>query len=95
MFLEVLGSVTGKRVLDLTCGEVSATDETFQMTLRTDIATAMYLFHYARSVKELDQMADLIGRNLEPGGKFVNYTNNPDYDFTGAPDDMEERIGFH
>lgn len=143
VFLEVLGPVTGKRVLDLACGdgrltrvlahggaaevlgldvseemlehareqnaegqpeafpdrvsygEVSATDETFQMTPQADIVTAMYLFHYARSVEELDHMADLIGRNLEPGGKFVTYTINPDYDFTSAPDDMEERIGFH
>lgn len=141
-FLDVLGSVEGRRILDLACGdgrltrvlahggaaevlgldvseemldrareqnaegqpeafadrityaEISAADETFQMTPPADIVTAMYLFHYAHSGEELDRMADLIGRNLAPGGRFVTYTINPDYDFTSAPDDMEARIGF-
>lgn len=141
-FLEVLGPVRAKRVLDLACGdgrltrvlahggaaevlgldvsaemlerarernaegqpeafpdrvtyaEVDAADETFQMTPPADIVTAMYLFHYARSLEQLNQMAALIGRNLAPGGRFVTYTINPDYDFASAPEDMEDRIGF-
>ncbi|WP_305986256.1 trans-aconitate 2-methyltransferase [Roseibium sp. MMSF_3544] len=142
VFMDVLGPVTGKRVLDLACGdgrltrilahggaaevlgldiseemldraraqnaegeaeafpdkvtyaEVSAADATFELTPPVDIVTAMYLFHYAQSVDELDRMGEMIGRNLGPGGRFVTYTINPDYDFSSAPDDMEARIGF-
>ncbi|MET1414471.1 class I SAM-dependent methyltransferase [Roseibium sp. HPY-6] len=142
VFLNELGSVKGKRVLDLACGDgrltrvlahggaaevlgldvseemldrakeqnavgqpeafadrityahISAADDMFEMTPPADMVTAMYLFHYAQSVDELNRMCGLIGRNLAPGGRFVTYTINPDYDFTSAPDDMEARIGF-
>ncbi|MES0879815.1 class I SAM-dependent methyltransferase [Roseibium sp. SCP14] len=142
VFMEVLGDVSGKRVLDLACGdgrltrimahggaaevlgldvstemlgrakeqnapgepeafpdnvtygEISATDDMFQWVEPADVVTAMYLFHYARSIEELHQMGRFIGRNLAKGGRFVTYTINPDYEFTNAPEDMEARIGF-
>ncbi|CTQ52860.1 ubiquinone/menaquinone biosynthesis methyltransferase [Roseibium album] len=73
---------------------ISATDDLFKWEEQADLVTAMYLFHYARNVDELNQMGRFIGRNLKKGGRFVTYTINPDYDFTNAPVDMEKRIGF-
>lgn len=142
VFMEELGSVADKRVLDLACGDgrltrilahgrarnvlgldvsaemleratqqnasgqqesfpdvisydrMSAADEAFTWKPPADLITAMYLFHYASSTDELNRMGRFIGRNLLPGGRFVTYTINPDYDFTDAPEDMEDRIGF-
>ncbi|MCV0426244.1 MAG: class I SAM-dependent methyltransferase [Roseibium sp.] len=142
VFMDVLGPVSGKRVLDLACGDgrltrilahggavevlgldisvemleranaqnaagepeafpdmvtygkVSAADDMFEWAEHADIVTAMYLFHYAQSLEELGLMGRFIGRNLKDDGRFVTYAINPDYDFTNAPDDMEERIGF-
>lgn len=75
--------------------KVSATDRHFTIDPAADLVTAMYLFHYARSVDQLFDMANFVSRNLKVGGRFVTYTINPDYDFTDAPTDMEARIGFH
>lgn len=54
----------------------------------------MYLFHYASSEGELGKMADLIPRNLKPGGRFVTYTLSPDYDFGRTEPLLMERWGF-
>jgi hypothetical protein len=53
-----------------------------------------YLFHYATSVEDLNAMGRFVGRNLEPGRRFVSYTINPDYDFERQDPTMEEVFGF-
>lgn len=72
----------------------SVSDEAFQLADPADVAAAMYLFHYAESVDELGRMGRFIARNLRPGGRFVGYTINPDYDFRRQPADMEDSVGF-
>ena len=73
---------------------LDARDPTFQLDTPVDCVTAMYLFHYAESEDDLQRMADLIGRNLRPGGRFVTYTLSPDYDFRRTDPRMMERCGF-
>lgn len=73
---------------------VSVTDDAFTLCEPADVATAMYLFHYAESVDELNRMGRFIARNLRPGGRFVAYTINPNYDFRRQPHNMEDLLGF-
>ena len=73
---------------------VSAAADLFALEEKVDVVTAMYLFHYAADVDELAAMGRFIARNLRPGGRFVTYTINPEYQFGNAPADMEARIGF-
>jgi SAM-dependent methyltransferase len=61
---------------------VDASDRSFQLEDRVDLVTAMYLFHYAPSTVALEDMCNLISRNLKADGRFVAYTINPAYDFT-------------
>ncbi|MEX0349800.1 MAG: class I SAM-dependent methyltransferase [Paracoccaceae bacterium] len=73
---------------------VDAADEGFVLAEPADIVTAMYLFHYAPSEAALFAMCRQIGRNLKPGGRFVTYTINPDYDFSAQDPAMEAQFGF-
>jgi SAM-dependent methyltransferase len=74
--------------------ELDAADDNFQLDAPVDVVTAMYLFHYAPIEAELGKMADLIARNLKPGGRFVTYTISPDYDFSRREPLLMERCGF-
>lgn len=73
---------------------VSACDEDFQLDRPVDMVTALYLFHYANSLKQLEEMCQFIGRNLKPGGRFVTYGINPDFDFANQDRRIEEIFGF-
>jgi SAM-dependent methyltransferase len=42
------------------------------------VIAAAYLLHYARDVRELNQMCRSIAANLRPGGRFVSINENPD-----------------
>ncbi len=78
----------------LTFEVLDACDETFKLNHLADRVVAMYLFHYAPSEKALEQMCQLIGRNLTPGGRLIIYTINPDYDFAKQDSRLEEYFGF-
>ncbi len=73
---------------------VDARDPDFTLEPPVDLVTAMYLFHYATSVDDLNDMCRLVGRNLRPGGRFVCYTINPDYDFEQQYPLMGDVFGF-
>ncbi len=73
---------------------VDAADPTFVLSEPVDLVTAMYLFHYAPDRDHLRAMCDHIGRNLKPGGRFVTYTINPEYNFDSQHPDMEREFGF-
>lgn len=73
---------------------VDARNPGFVIDPAPDLVTAMYLFHYATSVEDLFAMCRFVGRNLRPGGRFVCYTLNPDYDFEQQYPLMEDVFGF-
>ncbi|GHB46911.1 hypothetical protein GCM10007094_40360 [Pseudovibrio japonicus] len=73
---------------------VSACDEGFQLDRPVDMVTALYLFHYANSMKQLEEMCQFISRNLKPGGRFVTYGINPEFDFTAQDPRIEKVFGF-
>lgn len=79
---------------NLTFLTLDAADDTFTLERPVDLVTAMYLFHYAPSESAVAAMCRLAGRNLKPGGRFVAYTINPDYDFSRQDPQMAERFGF-
>lgn len=74
---------------------VDARNPAFTLPEPVDLVTAMYLFHYASSVDDLNAMCRFVSRNLKPEGRFVCYTLNPDYDFERQDPRMEEMFGFH
>ena len=74
---------------------IDARDPDFVLDVPVDLVTAMYLFHYASSVDDLNAMCRFVGRNLRPGGRFVCYTINPDYDFERQYPQMGDVFGFH
>lgn len=78
----------------LTFAVGDACDETFNLDKPVDLVVAMYLFHYASSKMALGQMCELISRNLKPGGRFVAYTINPNYDFSRQDPRLEPSFGF-
>lgn len=71
-----------------------ARDPDFQLIHPVDLVTSMYLFHYASNEDDLNSMGALIGRNVRPGGRFLCYTINPDYDFEQQYPEMETVFGF-
>lgn len=71
-----------------------ACDDDFSLNPAVDLVTAMYLFHYADSEESLTRMCRFLSRNLKPGGLFLTYTINPDYDFKKQYADMETVFGF-
>lgn len=73
---------------------LDAGDETFTLDKPVDLVAAMYLFHYASSKRALGQMCELISRNLKPGGRFVAFTLNPNYDFSRQDARMASCFGF-
>lgn len=73
---------------------IDARNPSFTLPEPVDLVTAMYLFHYASSTTDLDAMCHFAGRNLRPGGRFVCYTINPDYDFGRQDPRMAEMFGF-
>lgn len=73
---------------------IDARDDTFTLDQPVDVVTAMYLFHYAQSQAELARMANLIARNLKPGGRLVTYTVNPEYDFKNPQPQLMDQFGF-
>ncbi|MEP3280401.1 MAG: class I SAM-dependent methyltransferase [Stappiaceae bacterium] len=83
-----------RRYPTLTYRVLDACDPDFEIIHPVELVTAMYLFHYASSEEKLNQMGALIGRNLRPGGRFLCYTINPDYDFEEQNPNMEEVFGF-
>lgn len=132
-FFRMLGDVSGKRVLDLACGEgfytrqfkmrgastVIGVDISTEMirlareseqsqplgityhvqdvlsldlggsagsNAKFDLVCAAYLFNYAKTPQEIEQMGRVIAQHLEAGGRFVTINSNPDYD--GAVEDM-------
>lgn len=72
---------------------LDARDETFVLSQPADLVTAMYLLHYASSESELTRMCRLIARNLKPGGRFVTYGANPDYDHSRPDPRIKEQFG--
>lgn len=74
---------------------MDAEDPNFQLEDPADLVTAMYLFHYASRREGLFAMCRHIARNLKPGGRFVTYTINPEYDFSAQSPEMEREFGFH
>ena len=75
---------------------VDARDPDFTLDVPADLVTAMYLFHYASSVDDLNAMCRFVGRNLRAGGRFVCYTpSTPDYDFERQYPLMGDVFGFH
>jgi SAM-dependent methyltransferase len=83
-----------KPLQNLSFIELDAADDKFQLDAPVDVVTAMYLFHYAANEAELGKMANLIARNLKPGGRLVTYTISPDYDFSRTEPRLMERCGF-
>ncbi len=79
---------------ELSFAVVDACDEAFTLDPPVDLVTAFYLFHYASSDAALRQMCRHISRNLKPGGRFVAYTVNPDFDITNPNPRMAEDFGF-
>ena len=73
---------------------LDASNASFQLEPPVDRVVAMYLFHYANSLTALDGMAQLIARNLAPGGRFVAYTINPDYDLSREDPRLAAQLGF-
>lgn len=142
VFLRTIGSVQGKSILDLACGDgrlsrqlidqgaakvigtdltahmidqalaqntpgnteyrgdalsyavVDAADADFRLKEAADLVTAMYLFHYATNRDRLFAMCRHIARNVKPGGRFVTYTINPEYNFDAQSPEMEREFGF-
>lgn len=72
---------------------LDACDSGFQLDPPADRVLAMYLFHYAPSRVGLRKIAQLISRNLKPGGRFVAYTLNL-YDCSQQDPRLAERFGF-
>lgn len=66
-------------------------DPDFQLEAPVDLVTSVHLFPYAGSEQMLQRMADLMARNLKPGGRMAAYTAHPEYDF-GNPDPRLERL---
>ncbi len=85
---------SGPHFEDLDYLVVDARNPAFTLSEPVDLVTAMYLFHYATSASDLEAMCRFVGRNLLPGGRFVCYTLNPDYDFERQDPRMEEMFGF-
>ncbi|WP_319924384.1 class I SAM-dependent methyltransferase [Xenorhabdus littoralis] len=50
-----------------------------QLSEKFDIVTATFLFHYAKSIEELESMFHSIANHLKPSGKIVAYMASPDY----------------
>jgi toxoflavin synthase len=73
---------------------LDAEDPTFRVDPPVDLVIAMYLLHDAPSEDDLTRMANLIARNLRPGGRFVTYTLSPDCDFRRHEPRMMARCGF-
>lgn len=66
-------------------------DPDFTLETPVDRVTSVHLFPYAQNEDELQRMANLMARNLKPGGRMAAYTAHPDYDF-GNPDPRLERF---
>lgn len=73
---------------------LDARDDTFRLPQPVDLVIAMYLLHYAPSEGDLERMAQLIARNLKPGGRFVTFTVNPDYNLARHDLRLWERFGY-
>jgi SAM-dependent methyltransferase len=73
---------------------VDARDDAFALEPPVDLVTAMYLLPYASSERDLERMARHVARSLRPGGRFVSYGVNPDYDFARQDPRMEQAFGF-
>jgi ubiquinone/menaquinone biosynthesis C-methylase UbiE len=50
---------------------------TMEVSFQFDIAVGMYLLNYARTKAELLQMCTIIYKNLEKGGRFIGFNDNP------------------
>ncbi|MDC9580142.1 class I SAM-dependent methyltransferase [Xenorhabdus sp. PR6a] len=50
-----------------------------QLNEKFDIITATFLFHYAKSIEELESMFRSVANHLKPSGKLVAYMAAPDY----------------
>lgn len=72
---------------------LDARDDTFVLPHPVDLVSAMYLLHYASTESDLEKMCRLIARNLKPGGRFVTYGANPDYDFSRPEPRLAEQFG--
>jgi SAM-dependent methyltransferase len=72
---------------------LDARDDGFALARPVDLVAAMYLLHYASTQNELERMCALIARNLRPGGRFVTYGVNPDYDHSRHEPRLEEQFG--
>lgn len=79
---------------NLTFEVQDACNDSFSLPSPVDLATAMYLFHYAETEENLAQMCNFLSRNLKPGGRFLTYTINPDFNFENQYPDMEKIFGF-
>ena len=73
---------------------LDARDPAFRLEKPVDLLAAAYLLHDAGSEAERRTMADLIGRNLKPGGRFVTYTIEPDCDLLRDAALQTEFCGF-
>jgi len=72
---------------------LDARDDTFVVPQRVDLVSAMYLLHYASTEADLEKMCRLIERNLRPGGRFVTYGANPDYDYSRREPRLDQQFG--
>lgn len=72
---------------------LDARDDTFTLTQPVDLVSAMYLLHYASTESALQKMCRLIARNLKPGGRFVTYGVNPDYDHSCPEPRLAQQFG--
>ncbi|MBY8974262.1 class I SAM-dependent methyltransferase [Rhodobacteraceae bacterium NNCM2] len=73
---------------------LDASDPDFELPTPVDLVTAMYLLHYAPTEEVFQAIADLVSRNLKPGGRFVTYTISPDYDFSALDPELRTVCGF-
>ncbi|WP_237387465.1 class I SAM-dependent DNA methyltransferase [Xenorhabdus sp. Sc-CR9] len=53
-----------------------------QLFEKFDIVTATFLFHYAKSIEELESMFRSVANHLKPSGRLIAYMASPDYQLT-------------
>lgn len=65
-----------------------------------DVVVAAFLFNYAQSLQQLDEMAAKVRRHVVPGGRLVLETINPEYrlskgDFSGYGITVQSEVPWH
>ena len=67
-----------KKPLGITYQQSDVSDDSFLQFHDFDVATALYLLHYASTKDELYTLCNNIHHSLRPGGRFITINSNSD-----------------